>query len=221
MERVTGNQDAETKDLAVAVILDRSGSMHGVRDDTIGAFNGFIEDLKKQEGRTNLTLVQFDSESIDVVVDAIPVAEVVDLTEETYQPRGGTPLLDAIGQTLARLEKKLEEAAWSGSVLVAIMTDGHENASEEWTFEAVKQRITELDQKKDWAFTFMGAGLEVVEQAASIGIHRGSSASYRPAGKNVRATGRSMSGQAMRWRTKTTAKHELIIDDERREMDEA
>jgi hypothetical protein len=213
-----GSQNS--KDLAVAVILDRSGSMGSIRDDTIGSFNTFVDDLKKQQGRTLLTLVQFDTEGIETVYDSIPIQEVTPLTRETYIPRGGTPLLDAIGHTLASMETKLATKTWTGSVMATIITDGFENASHEWTFSAIRRRIKQLDEDKDWAFTFLGASSDVLDQVDQLGIARGSSAFYATRGKNVRAAGRSMSSQAMRWRSKMAAKHELILEEDRRQMTE-
>ncbi|MFP5224176.1 MAG: hypothetical protein ACLGH3_01255 [Actinomycetota bacterium] len=89
--------------------------MGSIRDDTIGSFNTFVDDLKNQQGRTLLTLVQFDTEGIETIYDSIPIQEATPLTRETYIPRGGTPLLDAIGHTLASMETKLSSTRSTSS----------------------------------------------------------------------------------------------------------
>src|SRR5438270_14074667 len=109
-------------DLFVAVLLDRSGSMGDIREATISAFNGFLEGLRAQPGRSLVTLTQFDSESIDILYEARAAAAAPLLGAETYLPRGMTPLFDAAGQTLAATEQRLRVLKWTGNVLVVFVT---------------------------------------------------------------------------------------------------
>lgn len=212
-----GTQVNGNEDLMVGVILDRSGSMAGVRDDTIGAFNTLIEDLALQQGQTFLTLTQFDTSAIEVVVDACPIALVPKLDRASYIPRSGTPLLDAVGITLTNMDRRIQKHGWQGKVLVAIMTDGFENASREWTFATVLELITELEQK-NWAFSYLGASPAAIEEAVKMGISRDSSAVWRARGKNVGAAGKSMAGQADRWRKGTADSRSMVADLERAQM---
>jgi hypothetical protein len=50
-------------------------------------------------------LVQFDSQDpYEVIHRFKPIAEVPELTRETYVPRASTPLLDAMGRGIIDLE---------------------------------------------------------------------------------------------------------------------
>jgi hypothetical protein len=94
----------------LAVILDRTGSMESIRDDTIGGFNVFLNEQKQQPSKATLTLVQFDSQDpYEVIHQVKPIKEVPELTKETYVPRATTPLLDAIGRGINDLEKCLAD----------------------------------------------------------------------------------------------------------------
>ena len=96
----------------ISVILDRTGSMESIRDDTIGGFNAFLGEQKAQKGKATLTLVQFDSQDpYEVVHRFKPIKEVPELTRETYVPRATTPLLDALGRGINDLEKSLADMA--------------------------------------------------------------------------------------------------------------
>lgn len=202
------------EDLFISVILDRSGSMDAVRDDTIGAFNGFLKDLQGQDGRTLLTLTQFDSQSVDVVFDAAPIDRVPPLTQHTFVPRGMTPLLDAVGGTLSSMQRTIERIGWTGSVLVVVITDGHENASQSWTRTSVFALVKALEQA-GWAFTYLGAGPDAYAEASAIGVHAGSTSAWVPDGDNVKEVGKSVARQALRHRTKSAPAHELIPQWER------
>lgn len=204
-------------DLFVAVVLDRSGSMESIRDDAIGAFNGFVADLGRQAGKTVMTFTQFDSQSIDVVFDGVPLAEVVPLSRETFVPRGATPLLDAVGQTLARIEHRAAALDWTGSVMVAIITDGMENASQEWTRERLLARIRELEAR-DWAFSYLGAHADAFHEARAMGIADGATANWTKSAYGAAGMGDALSSMASKWRGKRVTREQLLDDEDRRKM---
>jgi hypothetical protein len=210
---------AET-DLYVAVILDRSGSMESVRDATIEAFNGFLVGQRAEEGRTLMTLTQFDSEGIDILCESTDVHAIPLLTPQTYVPRAATPLYDAAGVTLARAEAYLASVKWPGVVLVVIITDGMENASSEWSRERIFARIRELEAR-GWGFMYLGAHAEAYEAAESIGVRSGSSARYAKSAAGTASMGMNLSNQSKRWRLKESLAHELITPAEREEMERA
>lgn len=149
---------AETnKPTLVAFLLDRTGSMDQCRDETIKGFNGYLDELKKQKlGDLRFTLTQFDSIAVEVIHNAVPLAQVKRLTEETYEPRANTPLYDAIGRTIRETEKA---AGDKYKVLFVTLTDGEENASSEWTDASVKALIKEKEDKAKWTFAYIGVGL--------------------------------------------------------------
>ena len=127
----------------IAFILDRSGSMNSCQQAAIAGFNQFLDDQQKTEGLAKLTLVLFDDEYL-VSVSSIPVHEIVPLTDDTYQPRGCTALLDAIGQTIDDFGRRfaaVSEKDRPGQVIVAILTDGLENASQRFTWKEIAGKI--------------------------------------------------------------------------------
>ena len=76
-------------------ILDRSGSMGGLEQDTIGGFNAMLTRQKEQEGEANVTTILFDHE-VQLLHDRFPLKAVAPLTEKDYYVRGCTALLDAV-----------------------------------------------------------------------------------------------------------------------------
>lgn len=156
----------------ITVILDRSGSMADVADDTIGGFNTFIDSQAKAPGDATLTLRQFDDRH-DVVYAGVPVKSAPKLTKQTFQPRGSTALLDAVGKGIDEIGRRLNALPASErpeNVIVAIITDGGENASRCFTRTQVFQMITHQRERYNWEFTFIGANQDAIGEAGAIGI---------------------------------------------------
>lgn len=146
-------------------IIDRSGSMQAMKEDALGGFNSFLDQQKKEDtkGKDKLTYVHFDHE-YEKLLDRVKVKEVEPLTPSTYQPRGSTALLDAIGKTISELTVKKND-----TTIVCIITDGHENSSKEYTKDSVKKLIEEK-QEEGWKFVFACADLEAMDDAINLGI---------------------------------------------------
>lgn len=164
----------KTYNTHIAVVLDRSGSMESLKNEIVGGFNAFLADQKTVPGAATLTLVQFDNE-IDRLTTFRPIAEVPDLTDKTYQPRGCTRLYDAIGLTVNTTAEDIAKAAEKpDKVLVVILTDGQENSSQEYTTESIKT-LLEAKQKDGWEFTFIGANQDAILTARGIGLSNAAS----------------------------------------------
>ena len=148
-------------------ILDRSGSMETCVDDTIGGFNAFVRDQTPLGG--TLSFIQFDHE-FTPVYDKKPIGDVEPLNRETYKPRGSTALLDAIGKTIKSIE-------CDRTPVVAILTDGYENASQTFTKAHIKDLI-EQKTKEGWTFMYLGANQDAFAEAGSIGICAGRTMNY-------------------------------------------
>ena len=136
----------------IAIILDRSGSMKQIKDDTIGGFNQFLEDQQKEEGYATVTLAQFDS-SYELLEDFTDIGEVPLLTEETFIPRSMTALQDAIGLTVNSVGQKLaalDEKDRPSKVLICVMTDGDENASRELSPSDIKELVKLQTEEYKW-----------------------------------------------------------------------
>ena len=179
----------------VTVIVDRSGSMQDIASDVIGGFNAFLADQQRQPGHCRLTLVQFD-DRYETVYAAQPIGEAPRLTAHTFQPRGSTALLDAIGRTIdttgARL-KALSEDERPDRVVVVIVTDGLENASTDFTRERVFSMISTQQDVFKWSFLFLAANQDAIAEGARVGIAAQQSLNFAANGAGIRAASRSMS----------------------------
>lgn len=182
----------------LAFILDRSGSMGSIAADAIEGFNFFLHEQQHAQGHARITLVLFDDEYL-VPVQSLPVDEVVPLDHETYVPRNSTALLDTIARTIDELGARLAElpeTARPGKVIVAILTDGLENASVHETWRTVSQRIRHQTEKYGWEFLFLGANQDAIATAAQLHIGAQNAASYCADSIGVRSTARSISKKA-------------------------
>ena len=161
-------------------ILDRSGSMAGLEQDTIGGFNAMIEKQKRQEGTCYVSTVLFDSRS-EMLHDRLPLHEVPKMTEADYTVRGSTALLDAVGDAIHHVER-IHKYARSEDIpahtLFVITTDGMENASHHYDTETIRQMIHRKKRQSDWEFLFIGANIDAVETAAQYGIERDRAVNY-------------------------------------------
>jgi hypothetical protein len=161
----------------VTYLLDRTGLMEAIRDDTIGGFNAYLDGLKGNGGTDiAFTLVQFDSVSLDKIHVAVPVAEVPQLTRDSYQPRASTPLIDASVKTINAVEASLLTQP-AAKVVICIQTDGQENSSVEYNWAELNALIKEKSAK-GWQFNFMGVGIDAYDQGARMGIAPASTMAY-------------------------------------------
>ena len=153
-------------DMDVMVILDRSGSMQDRRADHEGGVRSFIEDQRTLPGDVRFTLVQFDTtDPCEIVYDRVPLADVGPVM---LVPRGGTPLLDAIGKGVAHLRAQQAKAPATQTVIM-IVTDGEENSSREWTKDRVTALIDEIG-KLGMQTLFLGAGIDAFAEAGGMGF---------------------------------------------------
>jgi hypothetical protein len=194
-------------------LLDRTGSMHEIKDATIEAFNGFVTNQVAQPGESFWTLTIFDSESIDRLYDALPGAEVPQLTSETYLPRASTPLLDAIGKTTREALEHAKAHAYDRHVLV-IQTDGHENASKEYSVEAVRKLLQEVEAQ-GWQIVYLGAGIDAFsEMKQAFGTLRASSVQYDRSAAGIAGMTLGLSDTVGRYRAGGDAVAEDLSVDE-------
>ncbi len=164
----------------ITIILDRSGSMHSIRTDTIGGFNRFLSDQQAAPGEASITLNQFDHE-FQRVLTAAPIQSALPLTHATFVPRGNTALLDAIGRSITETGKRLSainEGQRPGKVAVVIITDGMENASREYTRERINQMISHQRDAYQWEFVFLAANQDAIAVGQSLGVKAANSMTY-------------------------------------------
>jgi len=172
----------------IVIVLDRSGSMASVLQETIGGYNGFIEGQKKVAGECNVALVQFDNE-YECVYAGKPVAEVPILDDKTFVPRGWTALLDAVGKTIKDTSARIlatQKALRPAKVLVVIITDGGENSSKEYDYSKIHSMISDL-RTSNWEFVFLAANIDVASYSDKLGIARGNAMKYTSDGAGTKA----------------------------------
>jgi uncharacterized protein YegL len=174
------------KKTEIAFILDRSGSMGSM---THAAISGFNEFLKAQQATVDddgqpipatFSLILFDHEYI-AVHNRQDIQAALPLNLDTYVPRGNTALLDAIGRTIDHIGGELAatpEADRPGKVIIAILTDGEENASRHFSMKDINGRITHQTEKYQWEFMFLGANQDAIATAARMGIHSRHAATF-------------------------------------------
>ena len=154
-------------------ILDRSGSMRHLAEDTIGGFNSMIEQQKKEDSEAYITTVLFDHE-YELLHDHVNIKDVEPITSDEYYARGMTALLDAVGRTICSIGNRLSntpEEERPEKVIFVITTDGFENASQEFTKSKVKEMIEHQQDKYSWTFMFLGANMDAVGEAMSLGVN--------------------------------------------------
>lgn len=158
----------------ITVILDRSGSMESIREDMIGGFNAFLKEQQGADGVATLTLVQFDTQAPYEVVHSFKLIQAVrPLTAATYVPRGGTPLLDALGRGINDLDATLARMGENdrpAKVVFVIVTDGMENASREFSRNQIARMIAEKQEVAGWNLVFLSADLAAIEEAEGMNV---------------------------------------------------
>lgn len=163
----------------VTFLLDRTGSMSTIKNDTIGGFNGYLDQLEREAGDlVEFTLLQFDSMSVDKLTVGAPLKNVPRLTTDTYLPRANTPLIDACVKAIRATEElAARRAVEHPRVVVVFQTDGEENCSREYTMGQLVDLIKDKTHV-GWEFVYMGANIDAYQTAQRLGIHAGSTVSY-------------------------------------------
>lgn len=192
--------------IEIAYILDRSGSMQPMQEPAVAAFNDFLKVQLEVPGEARLTLVQFD-DCYEVPVAALRLQEVPQLTAATYTPRGSTALLDAIGRTLKDLDirlQKLPAAHQPAKVILAIFTDGEENASTEYSAKHISDLIRLYRDTKGWEFLFLAANQDAIATGAKMSISQSTSGNVNFSASGIQATSKALSRKVRASRLKAS-----------------
>ena len=173
-------ENTTTEPVQIICILDRSGSMRSLAEDTIGGYNSFLEKQKKESGKATVTTVIFDNK-YEKIIDNVDLEIAPELTSSEYYARGTTALLDAVGRTIMETAGNMEKEGICPAkrrVLIIIMTDGLENASVEYNKSSVKEMINATTNEYGWNYIFMGANIDSIAEATSIGIRADHASNY-------------------------------------------
>ena len=184
-------------------IIDRSGSMSGLEDDTIGGFNSMLQQQKAVEGEAVVTTILFD-DRCSLLHDRIDIQAVAPLTRDDYRVGGNTALLDAIGMAIHKIRKvqrTTSEEFRAEKVMFFIITDGQENSSRHYTAAMIQERINHQKQKHGWEFLFFGANMDAIAEAAKIGIAADRAQNYCADSLGTSSVYSSMSAMSTAFRT--------------------
>ena len=176
-------------------ILDRSGSMAGLENDTIGGFNAMIEKQKKEPGEALISTVLFDNES-EVIHDRVDIQKIEPMTDKEYYVRGCTALLDAVGKAIhhiGNVHKYARPEDVPAHTIFVITTDGMENASRRYTAREIKEKIKRQTEKYGWEFIFLAANIDAAETADDLGIRPDRAANYKQTNRGVEMSYYAMS----------------------------
>jgi uncharacterized protein YegL len=187
---------AKKEAVEIVVIMDRSGSMSSIANEAVGGYTNFIEGQRAVPGAANVTLVLFD-DRYDVVYDAVKLTKTRPpaLTMNRYAPLGMTAMNDAIGRAITALEAKNPAKA-----IICIMTDGHENASREYTKATTAAKIKAAEDR-GWEIVFLAANIDVQQASQNLGITRGISKGFTADVAGTTMAFASMSASASAYRT--------------------
>jgi len=161
----------------IAALLDRSGSMETSKKATEDGWRELVNEQRQQPGQCQVTLAEFDT-IYEVVYS---VTDITEVPEFVVRPRGMTALLDATGRFITEIGEQLStlpEGERPGRVICLIMTDGMENSSREWSWDAVRTLIKQQQDEWNWKFIFLGANIDAVEVGARMGFAYGDSITY-------------------------------------------
>jgi hypothetical protein len=156
------------------ILIDRSGSMSSLWEEALSGVNAYVKKLADENVDTGVTVAFFDAGGLgggkmdfDVARERVTPKSYRRLSNEDASPRGWTPLSDAVGKIVA-----MAEAGDYDKVSIIIMTDGHENASTEFSVDQAKAALDRC-RKRDWVVQFLGANFQNAAQASQYGNHMG------------------------------------------------
>jgi len=180
----------------ITFVLDSSGSMSAIEEDTKGGFNTFLRDQRDEPGTATVTLYDFNT-NVKLVYEEYPIEDAPKLDNENYTPGGSTALHDAIYRAVTETAERIdgvEPAERPDNVIVVVLTDGKENASETHQ-ERVREQVKVRREEHSWEFLFIGANQDAALTAESMGIDADKSLNMAHSGEGAQAAYESTSEQ--------------------------
>jgi len=178
----------------ITFVLDSSGSMSSIKDDTIGGFNSFLADQQGEEGTATVSLYEFNT-NVERVFAQYPIADAPQLSEEDYTPSGQTALHDAVSRAITETAAQMhaqQPDERPDSVIVVTLTDGKENASET-PQDHLREQVTQRREEDGWEFLFIGANQDAALTADKMGMNQDRSLDMDHSGEGTRAAYESTS----------------------------
>jgi len=180
--------------IEIVMVVDRSGSMDDIRKEAVSGFNKFLEAQKLVKGAANMTLVFFDS-VVETMYESVKLKDVSELTDNSYIPGGLTAMNDGIGEALRLLEYKAPEKA-----ILCILTDGMENASKEYTYGIIKNKI-ESAKERGWEVVFLAANIDAKQSASMLGVSANMAMGFSASAEGIHDAYDSMSNSTTVYRS--------------------
>lgn len=166
----------------IVFVIDASGSMFGLANDTIGGYNSFLKSQRMNtDGVARITTILFNNDA-KTICECLDVREAADLNTNTYVPGGGTALLDAVGDAIEKLQDRhdaMDEADRPANVIFVVTTDGQENASTKYKKPQIAKMVQHQTNGHGWKFMFLGANVDSFEEASSLGFTAQGTSNYR------------------------------------------
>lgn len=183
---------AKKQSTVVALVLDETGSMSGIANDTRGSINEYFKTVAEESPDALVSIMEFSDtmgteDMFRPLCSGVKATEVPQLTDANYRPRGNTPLYDAIGKAI-----RDTETIKADRYLLVVMTDGYENASREWTRDKVKALIEEKENTKKWTVVFLGANMDAFAVGAAMGTNSSMTYTSTASGTATASAGLSM-----------------------------
>lgn len=203
----------------IVFIVDRSGSMESIRVDMIGGFNSFIKEQLKVPTECKVSFYQFDTgvPLVETIYEQKLLNDVPSLTMETFVPRGGTPLYDAVATVVKKVGERLAsmpEDQRPERVLVVVITDGEENSSVEWNSDQVKQMIEHQEKTYKWEFVYLGANQDAWAVGQGLGVKGSSVLGYVATSAGAAGMWDSLSNKTAKYRMAACADDGIGFDEE-------
>jgi Mg-chelatase subunit ChlD len=171
----------------IICIIDKSGSMGSLKSDTLGGYNSFIESQQKLDCKSKITTILFNS-STQILNDGVDIQECELLNNSNYITQGGTALLDAIGDAIDNMNKRLvktPKADRPSKIVCVIITDGEENQSRQYTKDKINCMIEFQRELLDWEFLFLGANQDAIQAGSNLGIRTDRSVTFSANSRGV------------------------------------
>lgn len=200
--------DSASDIFLLTLLIDKSGSMYDLIHETINGVNKYLDGQQSQPGDTLVTLIQFDNE-YEIMCSGVAIESAPRLDVMNYQPRGSTALYDATARTIAEIDTTVAKSNIKPHVLLVIVTDGLENASQEYALDDNgQQRIFDLvnaRQDAGWSVVYMGANADAKKTGATLGVHTNNSITYAGTGASVKGSYDMLADATMAYRGAATA----------------
>ncbi|CAL6028235.1 von_Willebrand factor type A domain-containing protein [Hexamita inflata] len=183
--------------IEVVAILDMSGSMQGIANDTIGGFNAYVSELSKQEQEVRITLLTFNTQN-QLIWQHKNVKTCGAIDNQIYSPNGWTALVDALGTAIQNMQMHISvtnEGEKPGKVSFFVSTDGEENSSRQFSKEQVQKMVTKATEDEKLEFIFAGANIDAFAAGQALGFQAKNIANIENDGIGQRAMYQAMACQ--------------------------